>query len=302
MQLSDILEQLRKELQVAQFAKDTVQIYMSCIYNYLQYAQEQLKIDPIHSESRHICQWIAELKKKSGNPSRLIQHQAALKHFFSLLVKINVCDINPTDVSFPIRKVKSERNQPLHQDIVLKLLREMDRQTWIDERNFMILSILWALGLRLNELITLKVCDFEPEHDPKHKIGLLRVRGKGKKQRALFVVDKLYVNLVNYLNHPQSPKKKTDPLFPDQLNKSISGYCIQRMLKKNAQKLRITERITPHVLRHSFATEMYHQKVPLTALQALIGHDFAKETAIYVHISDELKKQALELIQINGRY
>lgn len=62
----------------------------------------------------------------------------------------------------------------------------------------------------------------------------------------------------------------------------------------------ICERITPHVLRHSFATEMYHQKVPLSAIQAMMGHSKIDETAIYIHVSDQLQKEALEIISIKG--
>ena len=165
----------------------------------------------------------------------------------------------------------------------------------------MIISILWALGLRLNELVTLKVRDFEPNHDPANKTGLLRIHGKGDKERALFVVDKLYTNLVSYLKHSQSPKKKSEPLFPTQINKAISKDRVQRLLKESARKAGITQRITPHVLRHTFGTEMYHQRVPLDAIEVMLGHENEAETSIYIHVSDELEKQALENITIEGR-
>ena len=72
------------------------------------------------------------------------------------------------------------------------------------------------------------------------------------------------------------------------------------MIKEYAQKAQISERITPHVLRHSFATEMYHQKVPLTAIQAMMGHNSIDETTIYIHVSDQLRKEALEIIAMEG--
>ena len=181
------------------------------------------------------------------------------------------------------------------------MLNTIDQTEWIGERNFIIISIFWALGLRLTELITLKVRDFEPGHDPENNIGLLRIHGKGDKQRALFVVDKLYVYLIHYLNHPESPKKKSEPLFPVQKNKAISTDRVQRMIKEYASSAGISERITPHVLRHSFATEMYHCGVPLYAIQAMLGHENEAESSIYIHVSDELEKQALENITIEGR-
>ncbi|GAH73432.1 unnamed protein product, partial [marine sediment metagenome] len=197
-----------------------------------------------------------------------------------------------------IRKKTSERNKPISKDIAFKLLRSIDQATWIGKRNYLIIAMLWALGLRLNELTSLKVSSFEPEHG--HRIGLLRVKGKNRKQRALFVVDKLYDTLVEYLNDPQSPHKKNAPLFPVEKGTAISNDRVQRMIKEYCSKASIRERITPHVLRHSFATEMYHQNVPLSAIQSMLGHSSIAETSIYIHVSDQLQKQALEQISISG--
>jgi len=201
---------------------------------------------------------------------------------------------------FPIRRQKSDKNQPIDTEVALTLLRSIDRKSWQGERNFIIISFLWALGLRLNELVTLKVRDFEPYHDPEHRIGLLRIHGKGDKERALFVVDKLYDNLVNYLRHPQSPKGQAVPMFPNHKKQALSKHRVQRMIVESTSKAGLEERITPHVLRHSFATEMYQQEVPPNAIQAMLGHNYLDESSIYIHVSDRQKKQALNNITIEG--
>ena len=225
-----------------------------------------------------------------------------MKHFYAFLQKLAIRDDNPAEALFPILRQKSDRNQPITSRVAFKLLRSIDRTTWLGERNFMIISLLWALGLRLNELITLKVKDFEPDHDPVDKIGLMRIHGKGDRERPLWVVDKPYENLIHYLEHPKSPKSKTTPMFiTEQNNKVISHDRVQRMIKESARKAGITERITPHVFRYSFATEMYHRKVPSKAIQALLGHEHLAESSIYIHISQSLQKQALEQITISGR-
>jgi integrase/recombinase XerD len=144
------------------------------------------------------------------------------------------------------------------------------------------------------------VRDFEPEHGK--RVGLLRVRGKNKKQRALFVVDRLFDALLCYLAHPQSPKKKPAPLFPaDTKTTAISNNRVQRIVKDQAQKAGIKTDVTPRVLRHSFATEMYHKNVPLSAIQAMMGHDSIADTSIYIHVSDKLKQLALDQILISRR-
>lgn len=300
--MQTFIEPLRKELlEVATFKDKTVRTYISILYKYFDYVKEHFTIDPIHAEPLHLRQWLALQKEKEVSASHLMHHRAAFRHFYAFLYKMGIRDDNPAEALFPIPKQKSVRNQPISSEVAFKLLRSINRQSWLGERNFMIISILWALGLRLNELVTLKVRNFEPNHDPLHKIGLIRIHGKGNKERALFVVDKLYGNLVDYLSHPQSPKRKSAPMFPTQTNQSISKARVQRMIAESARKAGITERITPHVLRHSFATEMYHQKVPLEAIEAMLGHENIAESSIYIHVSEALKQQALKQITIDGR-
>jgi len=214
------------------------------------------------------------------------------------LCKIKVIKKNPASAIPIIRKKRSERNKPISKEIAYKLLRSIDQSTWIGRRNYLIISILWGSGLRLNELTSLKVKSFEPDHGK--RTGLLRVKGKNRKQRALFVVDKLYDTLIEYLDDPQSPNKKNAPLFPVEKGTAISHDRVQRMIKEYCSKADIKERITPHVLRHSFATEMYHQNVPLSAIQSMLGHSNIAETSIYIHVSDQFQRQALELISISG--
>ena len=299
--MQEIIGQFRKELlKVATFKDKTVQNYISILYKYFDYVIEHFKVDPIKAEPSHLRQWMA-LNKGEVSNSRLTHHRAALIHFYAFLRKLGIRDDNPAEALFPIRKQKSERNQPIDTEVALKLLRSLDRHSWRGERNFMIISLLWALGLRLNELVTLKVRDFEPCHDPEHKIGLLRIHGKGDKERALFVVDKLYDNLVNYLGHPQSPKGQSEPMFPNQKKQALSKHRVQRMITESTCKAGLKERITPHVLRHSFATEMYQQMVAPKAIQAMLGHDNLAESSIYIHVSDRLKKQATEQITIERR-
>jgi integrase/recombinase XerD len=200
-----------------------------------------------------------------------------------LLCKLKIITKNPAEALPVIRKKISDRNKPISKKVTLKLLRSVDQSTWHGKRNYVIISMLWALWLRISELTSLKVKSFEPDYDPENRIGLLRVRGKNKKQRVLFVVDKLYDVLTDYLKDPESSRKKNAPLFPIQSGTAISNNRVLKMIKEYSVKADIKERITPHVLRHSFATEMYHKGIPLSAIQAMPGHCTKAETAIYVH-------------------
>ena len=308
--MNTIIEQFRKQLcDIALYADDTVANYISCIYKFVDFIQTQFTIDPITSTPQHLKQWMMHLKKNDISNSRLSHHTSALTGFFTFLVNMEIIDNNPTDCLFPIRRTKSDLNQPIDTDTAYKLLKSTDRSTWIGQRNFMIISCLWTLGLRRAELTNVKVKDFDPNYDPKNKIGLLIIHGKGRKQRALFVVDTLYDNLVAYLARPVSPTHvkrrcalKNRSIFPSKNGAPLSGDHILKIVRQAALKAGIEERITPHVLRHSFATEMYLQGVPLNNIQDIMGHETEAETALYIHVPEDLKKQALETIAIEGKF
>ena len=140
--MNNLIEQFRKELcEIALYADDTVANYVSCIYKYVQFIQEQFKTDAIKSTPKHLKQWMIHLKKTGISNSRLNHHRSALKSFFALLVKMNVINNNPADGLLLIKKTKSDLNQPINKDTALKLLKAIDRSTWIGERNFTPLDI-----------------------------------------------------------------------------------------------------------------------------------------------------------------
>ncbi len=272
-----LIDAFHKELSdIRELSDSTIENYTYSIVDYCDYAKNDLMIDPIYSKGRHILKWMTEVRRNGTGKK------------------------NPADALPQFRKTLSDRNNPVPKKVAYKLLRSIDQSPWLGQRNYLIISMLWALGLRVGELTSLRVKSFEPDHDPENKIGLLRVRGKNKKQRALFVVDKLYDALTKYIAQRQSPKKRNDPLFPIEAGTAISTDRVYKMIKEYCHSANIKNRITPHVLRHCFATELYHQGVPLEAIQAMMGHSKKAETSVYIHVSDQLKKQALEQITIEG--
>jgi len=123
------------------------------------------------------------------------------------------------------------------------------------------------------------------------------------------VVDKLYDKLVAYLNYPVAPTHlklkcnlKNRPIFPSRAGAILTGDHILKIVHQAAQQAEIKQRITPHVLRHSFATEMYLAKTPLNDIQDILGHETEAETALYIHVPEKLKQQALEYITLEGQF
>jgi len=286
-------------LKVNGFSPSTVETYTLSIKAFCEFANSELKTDPINVRGPQLLKWILYLKNTGIGYSRIQNHHYALKSFFAFLKKAGHICSNPAQ-SLPLLITRRPQvTKPISTRNAIKLLDSFDQSTWHGLRDYTMVAMLWALGLRTNELTSLKVNSFEPGHGK--KIGLLRIRGKNKKQRALFVVERLFDDLTRYLAHPQSPKKKRAALFPAQPNKPISNNRLQNIVKHQAQKIGIKTRVNPRVLRHSFATEMYHQNVPLNAIQVMMGHDSIAETSIYVHVSDKLKQLALDNISISRR-
>ena len=296
-----LLDEYQHELsRICGFAEDTVENYVSCIVSFCAWVKDELHISPIDVQGSHVLKWMMELKERELSYSRLEHHRSALKTFYAMLVKMKIVKSNRASALPRLRKRGISSVMPSPKETVEQLLDIVDQSTWMGKRNYMIISMLWALGLRISELTGLRVGSFEPDHDPLNRIGLLRVKGKNRKQRALFIVDELYENLIAYLAHPHSPKRKIDPLFPVESGKALSNDRVQKKIKEYCKEAGIEERITPHVLRHSFATEMYHANVPLEAIQAMMGHDRKSETSAYIKVSDQFQEEALVQLTISG--
>jgi site-specific recombinase XerD len=297
-----LIDLYRNELlKVNAFAASTVDTYTTSVKAFCSFAKKQLQTDPLKVKGSQLLEWILYLKNTGIGHSRLQNHHYALKSFFSFVQKTGAITSNPAQTLPLLIKHRRQPTKPISTQHAFLLLDSFDQNSWHGLRNYTMVSLLWALGLRTSELTGLKVRDFETGHGK--RVGLLRIRGKNKKQRALFVVDLLFDQLTAYLAHPQSPCKKRAALFPaDCKTTAVSNNRLQRIVKDQAKKAGIKATLTPRVLRHCFATEMYHQNVPICAIQTMMGHDSIVETSIYVHVSDKLKQLALDSILISRRF
>ena len=258
-----LIDLYRKELlQVNGFSPSTVDTYLININAFFGFLKEALSLSVEQVKGHHLMKWMRHLRNTGVGESRMASHHYALKSFFGFIERIGHIRKNPANV-FPLMiHRRTERTHSASTSNVRRLLASFDRSSWHGERNYTMVSVLWALGLRTAELTGLRVRDFETGHG--QRIGLLRVRGKNKKQRALFVVGRLFDTMTRYLTHPQFPKGKLAALFPGEKGRPISKSHVQKLVKKQGKSAGLSVDITPRVLRHSFATEMYHRKVPLT--------------------------------------
>jgi site-specific recombinase XerD len=154
---NNIIELFRKELMHVSCLKDrTVRLYIDMVYTYADYAKQTLHVDLITSKTYHIHNWMyySQTKKKGYNYLR--NSNVALKRFFSFLVKTGYIKKNPAENLPRVKIPQSNVNKPVPANVLFTLLQSFNRNKWTGMRNFTIVSILWALGLRVNELLSIK--------------------------------------------------------------------------------------------------------------------------------------------------
>jgi site-specific recombinase XerD len=289
----------REMIDLNGFSDKTLQTYLSCLESFFEYAQKDLKIDPLRCGGEDMLKWMRQVKERSISDSRLGHHRCAVRSFYSFLMRMGVRADDPSEFIPQVRNIPRGTTQPASAKEVFQLLQAIDTTTYEGLRDHLMIALLWALGLRASELLSLRRGDWKLM-DKARQTGLLYIHGKGKKQRALFVVDRLFEEFYNFLYHPQTPRGKSALLFPGKNRGKLHGSSLLRRLEKYKAMAGLSARMTPHVLRHSFATEMYEAGVPLSAIQDMLGHRSITETALYIHVSQERQKAALSLLTLHG--
>jgi len=282
------------------FTNETVQTYLSCILTYERFCREKLHIVLLQTQPEHLLEFMLDLRK-SLSQSRLTQFRAALRRFWRMLELYGEIDVNPAKNLLSIKRSKSKRYNYIPADTVLALIKAIDqtteketeRQKALKKRDKLMFLLLWCLGLRSGELRAVKKEDVHIL-DPRKKSALLTVHGKGAKERALLIMDKLFDRVVEFI----VPLRPDDLLFPGSNNRSMDNSSLNRRIKKYARLTGIDTPVSPHCLRHCFATEMYYADVPLEAIRVMMGHESLRETSIYIHVSKSDMSASLNLLSI----
>ena len=228
--------------------------------------------------------YLFELMKEELARSTIRLRFAALRSFYKFLVLRQGLPKSPVaEVQLP----KTERSLPvvLSQKQIEDLLTAPERlplpqqaPDWLPLRDCAVLELFYSTGLRLSELAALDVVDLDPLSDT------LRVVGKGNKERLVPVGSHAIKALQKYR---QAAKLESGPLFLSKLRKRLSTRSINSLLKKYLAESGIPFNVTPHKLRHSFATHLLDNGADLRSVQSLLGHASLSTTQIYTHVTRE---------------
>lgn len=242
--------------------------------------QNTISISPEKINEEVIQQFIYSISKEvnARSQSRII---SGLRSFFSYLIFEDYRSDNPMEL---IEAPRIGRKLPdtLSVDDIDDLISAIDLSTDEGERNRAILETLYSCGLRVTELITLKISDLFFDE------GFIKITGKGNKQRFVPVAKstqnyiELYKNTVRL--HQKIVKGHEDTLFLNRRGKQLTRAMIFTIIKSLAVKINLTKNISPHTLRHSFATHLLENGADLRSIQIMLGHESITTTEIYVHL------------------
>lgn len=296
--LSDLIVDFIEHLEVegGRSAK-TAENYQRYLYRFVDFA-DNITVDKITTEVvRKYRLWLNRYENDQGQQlSTMTQnyHLIALRVFLTYLSRRDIKSLSSDKIILP----KTARPQVtfLHFDEVSRMLEEIDTSTEQGLRDRAIVELLFSSGLRVSELVNLN----------RDHINLKRrefmVRGKGQKDRPVFISQSAAEHVGNYLD---SRFDALPPLFLSYSRNSgqtttsgdfrrLSARSIQRMVSQYARLAGITKHVSPHTMRHSFATDLLMNGADLRSVQSMLGHSNISTTQVYTHVTDQHLKDVFE--------
>lgn len=278
--LDDYLHFLRVERQLA---SNTLLSYERDLKNYLQYLKEVEQLDSLRKVERiHILNHLRHLKDTTKTSRTVARHISSIRSFHQFLIRERVVDNDPT-VQLEMPKMDKKLPNILSIEEVDALIQAPDTGKANGKRDQAMLELLYASGMRVSECINLDI------EDVNLTMGFVRCFGKGGKERIIPLGKSALSACRFYLESARHELVKagepTDALFINQRGKRLTRQGFWKLLKQHAQKAGIQKELTPHTLRHSFATHLIENGADLRAVQEMLGHADISTTQIYTHVS-----------------
>ncbi|HLJ69377.1 MAG TPA: site-specific tyrosine recombinase XerD [Chloroflexota bacterium] len=234
-----------------------------------------------------IRRWVAWMHSEGYATTSMSRKLSAVRSFFRYLVREERLERSPL-LLVPAPKTGRTLPTVLSVDEVERLLAAPDPRTPLGSRDRCLLEVLYATGLRVSELLSLRLDDVDWTQ------RTIRVIGKGSKERIVLVGD-LAMDALDAYVHVGRPaldgKTSGDALFLSRLGAPLSVRGFHVVLQSYVRTAEITRRVTPHTLRHSFATHMLEGGADLRSVQELLGHSHLSTTQVYTHVSDAYMRE-----------
>ena len=280
---------LRFTLTEKGLSRNTISSYKRDITNFINWLNYR-KIPLTKSSNDDAEHFIKSLAQQDQTAASINRKISSLKGFFNHLLSINFIEINPfADVLLQSKQKNIPKS--ISEEDVMKLLDSPNQNSFIGKRDKAMLELLYATGMRISELINIEYANFDFER------YVVKVRGKGSKERLIPYGPEAAKALSDYVNFRRENHLKLNSrsLFINSSGKKITRQAFWHRLKKYLLEIGLTEKISPHTLRHAFATHLLNNGADLRSVQMLLGHSDISTTQIYTHIaksrlSDMIKK------------
>ena len=238
------------------------------------------------AEKADLLEFIAGRVESGAKPRSTARQLSSFRRFFRYIMREGLRDSDPTaDIEMP--RIGRSLPKTLTEDEVDSLLQAPNTDEPLGHRDRAMLELLYATGLRVSELINLK------QSQVNFNQGVLRIVGKGDRERLIPLGDEAQRWLRDFIDGPRMEillERQTDYLFPTRRGDRMTRQAFWHIIKRYAAKAGIDKKLSPHSLRHAFATHLLNRGADLRVVQLLLGHSDLSTTQIYTHVARERLK------------
>ncbi|MDR2828067.1 MAG: site-specific tyrosine recombinase XerD [Acholeplasmatales bacterium] len=265
-------------------SRNTIVSYNKDVDDYLSFLKKYYSIDDLKDVSKkEIEAYLKNLKKHELTASSISRKLSAIKSFHKFLYLEKEVEI---DISKDFESPKIDKKLPnvLSIEEVLSLLEKTDKDTPLGYRNKALIELIYGSGLRVSELLNIKIKEMH------YNESFITIIGKGNKERIVPISEASKEAIKKYLSNGRlllTKKTVNEYLFVNTYGNKLSRQGFFKILKGLAEEANITIEVTPHTLRHTFATHLLENGIDLRTLQKLLGHEDISTTQIYTHISNK---------------
>lgn len=288
MDFHTITDRFLEHLRLARRASEhTLRAYRSDFSFFFSFLSPEELSFPITKKS--VRRYLAHLHEQKASHQTILRRLSALRSLYKFAMREKLVQENPLE---EIDRPKKQKKLPIwvtYEQVEL-LFSKPDLSNHLGVRDRAIMELFYSSGLRLSELAMLRRSDLDAKN------RTLRILGKGKKERLVPVTATAVEWILRYLEHPERKKTEQDPqaIFLNWKGSKLTPRSIDRNFASYLKASGLSEKITPHTIRHTIATHWLEKGMDLKTIQLLLGHTSLATTTIYTHVSSKLKREVYD--------